>query len=93
MTLVLTGVFSYLAITGKIVVDNFTDMFQIIMIFYFGTQSGKAEISTSNPSKNAYVFVQTLQKWTNGSEQVLLISTFLSHSNLLPLLNGFIKPF
>ena len=35
VTLVLTGVFSYLAITGKIAVDNFTDMFQIIMIFYF----------------------------------------------------------
>ena len=47
VTLALTGVFSYLAITGKIAVDNFTDMFQIIMIFYFGTQSGKAEISSS----------------------------------------------
>lgn len=47
VTLVLTGVFSYLAITGKIAVDNFTDMFQIIMIFYFGTQSGKAEASSS----------------------------------------------
>ena len=47
VTLVLTGVFSYLAITGKIAVDNFTDMFQIIMIFYFGTQSGKAEASAS----------------------------------------------
>ena len=46
VTLVLTGVFSYLAITGKIA-DNFTDMFQIIMIFYFGTQSGKAEASAS----------------------------------------------
>ena len=47
VTLVLTGVFSYLAITVKIAVDNFTDMFQIIMIFYFGTQSGKAEASSS----------------------------------------------
>lgn len=47
VTLVLTGVFSYLAVTGKIAVDNFTDMFQIIMIFYFGTQSGKAEASGS----------------------------------------------
>ena len=47
VTLVLTGVFSYLAITGKIAVDNFTDMFQIIMIFYFRTQSGKAEASAS----------------------------------------------
>ena len=47
VTLVLTGVFSYLAITGKIAVDNFTDMFQIIMFFYFGPQSGKAEASAS----------------------------------------------
>ncbi|MGN0700331.1 MAG: hypothetical protein ACI4J8_04955 [Oscillospiraceae bacterium] len=43
VTLVLTGVFAYLSITGAIVVDNFVDMFQIILIFYFGTQSGKAE--------------------------------------------------
>ena len=49
VTLVLTAVFSYLAVTGKIAVDNFTDMFQIIMIFYFGTQSGKSEISASKP--------------------------------------------
>ena len=47
VTLVLTGVFSFLALTGKIAMDNFTDMFQIIMIFYFGTQSGKAEASAS----------------------------------------------
>ena len=47
VTLVLTGVFSYLAITGKIAVDNFTDMFNIIIIFYFGTQSVKAEASAS----------------------------------------------
>ena len=47
VTLVLTAVFSFLAVTGKIAVDNFTDMFQIVMIFYFGTQSGKAEISNS----------------------------------------------
>lgn len=40
VTLVLTGVFAYLAISGQIAVDNFVDMFQIILIFYFGTQSG-----------------------------------------------------
>ena len=47
VTLVLTGVFAYLAIAGRIVVDNFVDMFQIILIFYFGTQSGKAEANSS----------------------------------------------
>lgn len=47
VTLVLTGVFAYLAIAGRIAVDNFVDMFQIILIFYFGTQSGKAEASAT----------------------------------------------
>lgn len=47
VTLVLTGVFAYLAIAGRIAVDNFVDMFQIILIFYFGTQSGKAEANAS----------------------------------------------
>lgn len=47
VTLVLTGVFAFLAIDGRIEVDNFVDMFQIILIFYFGTQSGKAEASAS----------------------------------------------
>lgn len=49
VTLVLTGVFAFLAIDGRIEVDNFVDMFQIILIFYFGTQSGKAEASASKP--------------------------------------------
>ncbi|MCI5667772.1 MAG: hypothetical protein MR291_03270 [Oscillospiraceae bacterium] len=47
VTLVLTGVFAFLAIDGRIDIDNFVDMFQIILIFYFGTQSGKAEASAS----------------------------------------------
>lgn len=47
VTLVLTGVFAFLAIDGRFEVDNFVDMFQIILIFYFGTQSGKAEASAS----------------------------------------------
>lgn len=47
VTLVLTGVFAFLAIDGRIEIDNFVDMFQIILIFYFGTQSGKAEASAS----------------------------------------------
>lgn len=49
VTLVLTGVFAFLAVDGRIEVDNFVDMFQIILIFYFGTQSGKAEASASKP--------------------------------------------
>ena len=47
VTLVLTGVFAYMSASGKVAVDNFVDMFQIILIFYFGTQSGKAEANAS----------------------------------------------
>ena len=48
VTLVLTGVFAYMSASGKVAVDNFVDMFQIILIFYLGTQSGKAETNASN---------------------------------------------
>ena len=38
VTLVLTGVFSYLAITGKITVETFIPIFSTVIAFYFGTQ-------------------------------------------------------
>ena len=40
VTLVLTGVFSYLAIIGTISPDNFMTIFTVIIAFYFGTQVG-----------------------------------------------------
>lgn len=41
VTLVLTGVFSYLSITGVIGAEQFLSIFTVIISFYFGTQYGK----------------------------------------------------
>lgn len=43
VTLVLTAVFSYLAIIGVIVADQFMTVFTVVISFYFGTQVGKRE--------------------------------------------------
>lgn len=42
VTLVLTGVFAYMAITGSISQD-FMTIYAVIIAFYFGTQSQKAQ--------------------------------------------------
>ena len=41
VTLVLTGVFSFLAITGTITGQEFLTIFTVIISFYFGTQATK----------------------------------------------------
>lgn len=41
VTLVLTGVFAYLAAIEKVRVDQFLTVFTVIIAFYFGTQSQK----------------------------------------------------
>ena len=43
VTLVLTGVFSYLSIIGVISGEQFLTIFTVIISFYFGTQVGKKE--------------------------------------------------
>lgn len=45
VTLVLTGVFSYLAISGKVDGKEFLTIFTVIISFYFGTQAQKNEDS------------------------------------------------
>lgn len=42
VTLVLTGVFAYMAIVGKISQD-FMTIYAVIIAFYFGTQSQKTQ--------------------------------------------------
>lgn len=42
VTLVLTGVFSYMAVTGNISQD-FMTIYAVIIAFYFGTQSQKTQ--------------------------------------------------
>lgn len=41
VTLSLTGVFAYLAASGKIAPENFQDIFYIIIAFYFGSSLEK----------------------------------------------------
>ncbi len=38
VTLALTGVFAYLAATGKITSDQFQTIYTTVIAFYFGTQ-------------------------------------------------------
>ena len=42
VTLVLTGVFAYMAVVGKISQD-FMTIYAVIIAFYFGTQSQKTQ--------------------------------------------------
>lgn len=41
VTLTLTAVFAYLAVTGAIGADSFQDIFYIIIAFYFGSSLEK----------------------------------------------------
>lgn len=44
VTLALTGVFAFMAVTGKISQD-FMTIYAVIISFYFGTQTAKIEAS------------------------------------------------
>ena len=53
VTLVLTGVFAYLSITGVISGDQFLTVFAVIISFYFGTQYEKKSVEiTTNENIN-----------------------------------------
>lgn len=41
VTIILTAVFSVLAITGRVQADQFLTVFTVIIAFYFGTQAQK----------------------------------------------------
>lgn len=43
VTLVLTGVFAYLAIIGEIGSEQIMTIFGVIIAFYFGTQTAKGD--------------------------------------------------
>ena len=47
VTLILTGVFAYLAITKQIG-DDFMTIYAVIIAFYFGTQSQKEKSGTES---------------------------------------------
>ena len=50
VTLVLTGVFAYMAVAGKISQD-FMMVYTVVIAFYFGTQSQKAQDAIDNGTK------------------------------------------
>lgn len=50
VTLVLTAVFAYMAVTGKISQD-FMMVYTVVIAFYFGTQSQKAQDAIDNATK------------------------------------------
>lgn len=39
VTLILTGVFAYLSVTGRITSQDFMTVFTVVIAFYFGTQA------------------------------------------------------
>lgn len=41
VTIVLTGIFSYLSVTGVISGDTFLTVYSVVIAFYFGTQAEK----------------------------------------------------
>lgn len=41
VTLIMTGVFAYLAIVGTLTGDQFLGIFTVVIAFYFGTQVNK----------------------------------------------------
>ena len=53
VTLVLTGVFAYLAITGKITSEQLILIYTTIIAFYFGTQKQKKDDSEPDQAPSA----------------------------------------
>ena len=41
VTVILTGVFAFLSVTGKVTAEQFLTIFTVIITFYFGTQFEK----------------------------------------------------
>lgn len=52
VTLVLTGVFAFLAITGVVTGSDFLTIFLMVISFYFGTQSQKLQDSIDTEVSN-----------------------------------------
>ena len=51
VTVILTAVFAYLAVSGQVTTDQFLTVFTVVIAFYFGTQAekrgqGAAEVMT-----------------------------------------------
>lgn len=51
VTIILTAVFAYMAVTGVVTADQFLTVFTVVIAFYFGTQAERrARVSESDTS-------------------------------------------
>ena len=51
VTVILTGVFAYMTVTGNVSAEQFLTVFTVVIAFYFGTQTERqaaAETTTQN---------------------------------------------
>lgn len=48
VTIILTAVFAFLAVTGKISADQYQTVFSVVIAFYFGTQHEKRNTEANN---------------------------------------------
>lgn len=48
VTIVLTGVFAYMTVTGNVSAEQFLTVFTVVIAFYFGTQATKKEEQATN---------------------------------------------
>lgn len=48
VTIILTAVFAFLAVTGKISADQYQTVFSVVIAFYFGTQHEKRNTEVNN---------------------------------------------
>lgn len=51
VTLIMTMVFAYLAVTGNIPADKFQDLFYIVIAFYFGSSLEKTAKATGSETE------------------------------------------
>ena len=51
VTLILTGVFAYLSVTGRVDSRTFMTIFSVVIAFYFGTQHEKKGGETNGDNR------------------------------------------
>ena len=62
VTVILTVVFAYLAVTGHVTTDQFLTVFTVVIAFYFGTQAEKRSQETAEPLTGALVLPEAVSE-------------------------------
>lgn len=52
VTVLMTGVFCFLAIKGKVSSEQYITIFTVVISFYFGTQAGRNKIQKEEDSND-----------------------------------------